>query len=133
MSKIFLFMLGVLVAGLGSIGNAHEGHDQAPGVLQANHGGTVLPGSEVNFEYAVSGTQVQMYVISHDKKDIPVAEVKLTATAKPAKMKAEPLKIELQEGTYRANVDFKNSHRVEVNVNVDHKGKISKFKFQVEK
>lgn len=132
MSKKLLAILGILVATIASTGFGHEGHDQAPGVLQANHGGSVLAGSEVNFEYVVSGSQLQMYVLGHDKKDVPVSDVKLAATAKPAKMKAETLKVELQEGVYRANVDFKGSHRVEVNVNVDHQGKKSKFKFQME-
>lgn len=112
---------------------AHEGHDETPGALKANHGGVVKAGQEINLEYVVSGEDVKLYPLSHDGKDLAANEVKLTATAKLPKGKAETLKLEIKDGVYLAKVDFKGAYRVEIMVKADNKGKESTFKFQVEK
>lgn len=112
---------------------AHEGHDQTPGALKAIHGGTVKPGKELNLEYVVSGTEVKLYPVSHEAKDVSAAEVKLTGTATLPKGKATPAKIEFKDGVYVTNVDFKSAYRVEMNVTAETNGKKSTFKFQVEK
>lgn len=112
---------------------AHEGHDETPGALKANHGGVVKSGKEINLEYVVKGDTVELYPASHDGKDLPVADVTLTGTAKPSKGKPAPLKFESKNGAYLAKIDFKGAYRVEVQVIADNKGKQSTFKFQVEK
>lgn len=112
---------------------AHEGHDQTPGMLKANHGGIVKPGKQVNLEYVVSGEQVKMYPVSHEGKDLGSTEVTVSATAKSPKSKAESLNIEYKDGAFVTQVDFKGAYRSELNVVVDEKGKSSQFKFQVEK
>lgn len=112
---------------------AHEGHDDAPGSIKANHGGTVKAGKEINLEYVVSGSEVKLFPVSHDGKDIPSADVKLTLTAKLPKGKAEAVKTESKDGAIVAKVDFKTAYRIEMTVDADHLGKKSNFKFQVEK
>ena len=112
---------------------AHEGHDNAPGALKANHGGVVKSGKEINLEYVVKGDTVELYPASHEGKDLPLAEVSLTGTAKPSKGKSAPLKLDTKNGAYLAKVDFKGAYRVEVQVVADNKGKKSTFKFQVER
>ena len=112
---------------------AHEGHDNTPGALKAIHGGVVKAGKENNLEYVVSGDLVKLYPISHDGKDIVASDVKISATAKLPKGKAETLKLELKDGVYTAKVDFKGAYRIEFMVSTDNKGKQSTFKFQVEK
>lgn len=112
---------------------AHEGHDQAPGTIKSNHGGVVKVGKEINLEYVVNGTEVKFFPASHDGKDLNSADVQMTVTAKLPKGKAENLKLDNKNGSLVATVDFKNAYRVEVNVEANHQGKKSIFKFQVEK
>ena len=112
---------------------AHEGHDVTPGSIKANHGGTVKAGKEINLEYVVSGSEVKLFPVSHDGKDLTVAEVKLSVTAKLPKGKAETIKLDSKDGMFIAKVDFKSAYRIEMNVEADAKGKKSSFKFQVEK
>ncbi len=112
---------------------AHEGHDQAPGTIKANHGGTVKSGKQLNLEYVVSGTEVKLFLASHAGEDLATDSAKITATSKLPKGKAEPIKVEFKEGSFVALVDFKNAYRVELNVEVDLNGKKSQFKLQIEK
>jgi hypothetical protein len=127
-----LIMLAAAVL-IGSSAIAHEGHDMAPGALKANHGGVVKAGKEINLEYVVSGTDILMYPMSHEGKDISASMVKLTATGKSPKGKEEPLKLSLKNGGYAGVVDFKGAYRTEVKVSSDVGGKKDSFKFQVEK
>lgn len=112
---------------------AHEGHDNTPGSLKANHGGTVKPGKEINLEYVVSGNELKLYPASHEGADLASADVKLTATNKLPKGKAESLKIETKNGVFIAPIDFKTAYRIEVVATVEYQGKKNSFKFQVEK
>ncbi len=112
---------------------AHEGHDEAPGAIKTNHGGTVKAGKEINLEYVVSGSEVKLYPLSHEGKDLAATEVKLLVMAKSPKGKAETIKVDNKDGAYIAMVDFKGAYRTEVTVDADVKGKKSTFKFQVEK
>lgn len=122
------------IALLGSIAAfAHEGHDNVPGAIKANHGGTVMPGKEINLEYVVSGTEVKLYPASHEGADLTASEVKLVVKSKLPSGKPQQIKIDSKDGTFIAKVDFKNAYRVEVNVDAEVKGKKSSFKFQVEK
>lgn len=118
----------------GSIGLfAHEGHDQTPGALKANHGGVVKSGKQINLEYVVTGDLLSLYPATHEGTDLKPADVKLSATAKLPKGKAEPVKLEIKDGAYLAKVDFKGAYRVELQVIATSDGKDSTFKFQVEK
>jgi hypothetical protein len=112
---------------------AHEGHDNAPGALKAIHGGTVKSGKEINLEFLVSGTEVKLFPLTHEGKDLTSDEVKLSVNAKLPKGKAEPSKLEYKEGAFVTQVDFKSAYRIELNVNATFKEKIDTFKFQVEK
>lgn len=112
---------------------AHEGHDDAPGALKANHGGVVKAGKDINLEYVVSGELIKLYPVSHEGKDLAANDIKLTATTKLPKGKAEPVKLEIKDGVYLAKADFKGAYRIEFQVMADNGGKQSTFKFQVEK
>ena len=118
---------------LGSFGlSAHEGHE-TPGALKAIHGGVVKAGKDINLEYVVAGDTVKLFPVSHDGQDIAATDVKITATAKLPKGKAETVKVDVKEGAFVAKADFKGAYRIEFTVNADNKGKLSTFKFQVEK
>lgn len=126
--KLFIvFILASLTA------VAHEGHDDAPGMLKANHGGVVKAGKDINLEYVVSGTTVKLFPIGHDGKDLSASVVKISATTKAPKGKAEKALVEIKDGDYVTQVDFKQAYRVEMEVVADNHGKKSTFKFQVEK
>jgi len=112
---------------------AHDGHNQTPGLLKANHGGTVRAGKEINLEFVVAGNELKLYPASHEGADLASSEVKLTATGKLPKGKAETLKIESKNGAFVAPIDFKTAYRIEIIATTEHKGKKDTFKFQVEK
>ena len=126
-----LIMLVILIGSVNVF--AHEGHDNAPGALKANHGGTVKAGKDINVEYVVAGTEVKIYPMSHDGKDLTPAEAKLVATTMAPKGKALPTTLNYKDGSYVASVDFKGAYRIEMNVTADVKGKKDSFKFQIEK
>lgn len=124
----------VLTAMLGTLGAyAHEGHDNAPGALKANHGGVVKAGKEINLEYVVKGDLVELYPVSHEGKDLTSVDVKLTVKTTLPKSKPEVTKVDVKNGVFVAKADFKGAYRIEFNVVADNKGKQSNFKFQVEK
>ncbi len=124
----------IVMAILGSLNVfAHEGHDQTPGAIKSNHGGVVKAGKVINLEYVISGSEVKLFPVNHDGKDLTAAEVKLTVTTKLPKGKSESVKTESKDGVFVAMVDFKTAYRIEMNVEADVKGKKSAFKFQVEK
>lgn len=118
----------------GSIGIfAHEGHDKTPGTLKANHGGVVKPGKLINLEYVVTGDSLTLYPATHEGTDLKPTDVKLSATAKLPKGKAEPVKLEIKGDAYTAQIDFKGAYRAELQVIALSQGKETTFKFQVEK
>lgn len=133
-SNKIAFILGTLLSlNLSQKIYAHEGHDQVPGAITANHGGTVKAGKQFNLEYVFSGTELKLFPVSHEGKDLDVNNVKLTATTKSPKTKTENIKLEQKENMYTSTVDFKNAYRIEVLVNAEEKGKKSTFKIQLEK
>lgn len=130
MKKIVFSMMAILFF---QPAFAHEDHGAAPGTFKALHGGSVLVGKEINLEYVISGSQVKLYPVTHEGKELSTSQVKVTATAKVPKGKAENLKLETKDGALATEVDFKNSHRAEVNVSTEANGKKDTFKFQVER
>lgn len=130
MFKKMVFM-SILACSLNLL--AHDGHNQTPGSLKANHGGTVKAGKEINLEFVVSGNELKLYPASHEGADLASAEVKLSATGKLPKGKPESLKFELKNGAFTTAIDFKTAYRIEVVATTEHKDKKDTFKFQVEK
>lgn len=130
---MFRGLILLIVTVLSTCAFAHEGHDGAPGALKSNHGGTVKAGKELNLEYLVSGSEVKLFPMSHDGKDLPTTEVIMTVNAKTPKGKSERINLEVKDGAFSAVIDFKGAYRIEMNVEAENKGKKSTFKFQVEK
>lgn len=121
----------ILLSSLGVF--AHEGHDEAPGALKANHGGVVKSGKIINLEYVVKGDIVELYPASHEGKDLVATDVKLSAKAKLPKGKPEPVSLDLKNGIYIAKANFKGAYRIEFQVEAVFNKQPSTFKFQVEK
>ena len=112
---------------------AHEGHEDSPLAMKANHGGTVKSGKELNLEYVVTGGEIKLFPVSHEGKDLPLNEVKLNVTAKLPRGKTAAVKIKNQDGAFVAQVDFKDAYRVEMNITANYNGKTDIFNVQVEK
>ncbi|MGZ3773604.1 MAG: hypothetical protein ACXVCY_16735 [Pseudobdellovibrionaceae bacterium] len=112
---------------------AHEGHGEAPGMLKAIHGGTILGGKEINLEYLTSGPELKIFPEAHEGDILNIADIKISATTALPKKKAENLKLQLKEGAYVGTVDLKKSHRAEVIITTEIHGKKDHFKFQVER
>ena len=127
--KNLLVVLGILVS---TLTFGHEGHNNAPGSFKSIHGGTVQNGKELNLEVMVNGKELTVYPTSHESKDIPSNEVKLTAQAKPKKGKPYEVKLAPAKGGYSAIVDLQGSNRLPVEITVTSKGKTDKFVVQVE-
>lgn len=130
MKKLILSLLTVILV---QPVLAHEGHGDMPGAIKAAHGGTVLAGKALNLEYIISANEVKIYPLAHAGDSLNVSDLKISATAKLPKGRAENLKLDSKEGFYIGTVDLKKSHRAEVVVNTEIKGKKDAFKFQVEK
>lgn len=126
----FLFITAILFS---TVSFSHEGHDQLPGALKSNHGGVVQAGKEINLEYVVSGNEVKLYPLSHEGKDIPLKDVSFSVTSKRPKEKSSAIKVDEVDRVSILKVDFKKAYRIEVEVKVDHIGRESHFKFQVER
>lgn len=112
---------------------AHEGHDNPPGQIVSQNGGAVKPGGQLNMEMVNEGSKVSFYPISHTGQKIPLADVKVTATAQAPKGKPLPLKLEGTGDAFVGTVDLGRAIRSTVEVKASYKGKSDTFKFQVEK
>lgn len=127
-------ILSLFIASLSQPVLAHEGHGEMPGMIKALHGGTVLAGKALNLEYVTAANEIKIYPHAHAGDSLSFSDLKVSATAKIPKGKAENLKLESKEGAfYFGIVDLKKSHRAEVVVTTETKGKKDSFKFQVEK
>ena len=129
---MFKKLVSLLVLLISVTAFAHEGHE-APVSLKPNHGGVVKGGRIINLEYVVLNDEVTFYPTTHDGKALTATDVKLTATAKLPKGKAQPVPLEIKNDVFTTKVDFKDSYRVEYVVSADLGGKVSSFKIQVEK
>lgn len=125
--------VSILVASLMSLSLlAHEGHNNAPGSFKSLHGGTVQNGKELNLEVIISGKELTVYPTSHESKDIPEKDVKVSALAKPKKGKAYPVTLINSKGGYSATVELQGSNRLPVEITVQSHGKTDHFTVQIE-
>lgn len=126
----FLFLIITIFLPLNLMG--HEGHNDAPGTLKSLHGGTVQRGKELNLEVIINGREFILYPTSHENKDIPAGEVKITATAKPKKGKKYLVSLLSSKGGYSATVDLHGANRLPIEIDIKSRGKIDHFTIQIE-
>lgn len=111
---------------------AHEGHDHAPGVVQAPHGGVAKAGKNVSVELVTEGTTLKIYPLDAASK--PLAGARVSATAQlPKSKKKETVVLTPQADRFEGSFASGGSYRytLEVKVGVG-KTKDEKFVFQVE-
>ncbi|QDK44640.1 hypothetical protein B9G69_010310 [Bdellovibrio sp. SKB1291214] len=133
MNKQFLTIAlsSILFFGVNSI--AHEGHDEIPGQIKAQHGGIVKAGKEINMEMLVSGDSIQFFPLAHSGEDLKIADVKLTGTAKTPKGKPQALTFTNDGKAFATKVDLKGAYRADLDIKAQHSGKTDSFKFLLEK
>jgi len=122
--------LMIVLAPLAS--SAHEGHDHAPGVIQAPHGGVAKAGTHVSLELVTEGKTLKLYPLDAATK--PLAGARVSATAQlPKSKKKETVSLtskgEYFEGTFASGGAYRYTLEVKVGVG---KVKDEKFVFQVE-
>jgi hypothetical protein len=111
---------------------AHEGHNKTPGSFKSLHGGTVQNGKELNLEVIINAKELTVFPTSHESKDVPEKDIKISATAKPKKGKAYPVSLVNIKGGYSATIDLQGSNRLPVEITVISHGKTDHFTVQVE-
>lgn len=111
---------------------SHEGHDHAPGSIKSLHGGVVQGGKQINLEVIANPSEITLFPLSHEGKDLLAKDVKIEATAKPKKGKPYPVKFEAAKTGFSAKVDLQGANRLPVTINVTNEGKIDHFTVQVE-
>ena len=129
-----LIATALLTLGFSSFqAQAHEGHDQIPGAVKALHGGVVKTGKEFNVEMLAVDQNVEFFVLAHEGESIDMKAVKLTATGKSPKGKAQEIKLENTGKSFKGTLDFQGSYRLDVEVKTEYQGKIDLYKFLAEK
>lgn len=127
-----ILLLTVLIFSFG-FANAHEGHDKTPGLQSTRPGGTIKGTDRIYLELVSDKDGAQLYPMDHDKKAIPLSEVKMEAKMTiPRKNKTQNLKLTAQNDHFAAKVDAKGAHRYDLDVSVTHGGNTEKLKFSVE-
>ena len=124
--------ISVLVLALATTSYAHEGHDKTPGSLKSLHGGAVQSGHQLNLEVLINGSEITLYPISHEGRDVAAQDVKIEATAKPKKGKPYAVKFESTKNGFTSKVELQGANRLPVTVNVTNEGKTDHFLVQVE-
>ncbi len=127
-----IILLTALIFSFG-IANAHEGHDKTPGLQPTRPGGTIKGTDHIYLELVSDKEGVKLYPMDHDKKPMPLADVKIEGKMTiPRKNKTKVLKFTAQDDHFAAKVDAKGAHRYDLDVTVTHGGKAEKLKFSVE-
>jgi len=131
--KVALITFG-MVLGLSAF--AHEGHDHAPGMENAPHGGTIKKGKFLSFEIVTTGSELKVYPFVNEKKTnlkpVPVSEVKLLGNYQIPKKKKVAVTFTSQEDYFVAKIDAKGAYRYALDLNATYKGKTDKVTVQVE-
>lgn len=110
---------------------AHEGHNHSPG-SEAPHGGVVKEGKTIHMELVAEGNSVKLFPLDKDYKSLPLKDIKITATAQPAKKSLVPLTLKPGQASFDGTVDPQGARRVELKIEAELAGKKENFTFQVE-
>ncbi len=122
----------LLSLAFGTYAAAHEGHDKAPGSVQAPHGGVVQGTSQMYIELVNDASGIKLYPLTHDLVAVATKNVKVAATAQAPKKKKEPVKLTAVEDHFEGKVDAKGAYRYTLVLETTYQGKKEKVTFQVE-
>lgn len=126
------FLIMILLA-LPTFSFAHEGHDKAPGAVNAPHGGFIQGTNELYLELVANSEGIKIYPLTHGLKPIALKEIQLDGKVSfPKKSKAETVKFDSTEDAFVAKVNSKGAHRYTLELNIAYQGKKEKTKFNVE-
>ena len=138
MKEVLVAAILAFTLGAGVQSWAHEGHN-APGSVQAQHGGTVKATKSFYIELVQEGNTLKLYPMGHDFKPVPLKEVQIEATAQLPKAKAktsvkfsEHAVDDATQSHYMGSFDAKGAHRYTLVVTAQYRGKKEAVTFQVE-
>lgn len=130
MRKFLLFATLVFSV---AIVTAHEGHDKTPGLQPTRPGGIIKGTKQIYLELVSAEKGVKIYPMDHEKKPIPLSELKLDGQMTiPRKNNVQVLKFVALDDHFAAQVDAKGAHRYDLEVSVTRAGNSEKIKFNVE-
>jgi hypothetical protein len=118
--------------------DAHEGHNHAPGMKMAPHGGIVKESKTMHWEMVREGKEVKLF--PYDIKMTHVKPEDLTVSAalvQPRKNLNNPLSLKVEGEAFMFDLVDTGSHRYELNVFFEKKikskdSKPDKVQFQIE-
>lgn len=132
MNKLIIFITLILSL---EVVMAHEGHFNVPGVQISKMipPGQVKATSNLFVEVKEEKGIVKVLIFDHDKKDIPLNDLKITGLVKfPRKTKTEEAKFIAKDNMFEAKIDAKHSHRYTLELTVTFAGKTEKMNFNIE-
>lgn len=116
--KKTILTTAILVFGL--LAMASPDHDHGAPSVQPTKGGTIQSAHGNEFEMAMKGDKVFLYV--YDKKGtmLKTSDVKISVSLENPKTKEKdvPVKMTDKKEFWESNIDFKGSHRVTYTVSV---------------
>lgn len=91
---------------------AHEGHHDAPGMVQAPKGGVIKSLEESHVEVVAKGSEVKVYLYSKDLKPADASRFKIKLfTELPRAKKKETIEFKSNGNVLEARFDAKGAHR----------------------
>ncbi|KYG62345.1 hypothetical protein AZI87_17640 [Bdellovibrio bacteriovorus] len=98
---------------------AHEGHHDAPGMVQAPKGGVIKSLEESHIEVVAKGNEVKVYLYSKDLKPADASRFKIKLSAElPRAKKKEALEFKANGNVLESSFDAKGAHRYTLIVNI---------------
>jgi hypothetical protein len=112
---------------------AHEGHDQTPGALKAQHGGVLKTGKDFNMEMVIIGNNIEFFPRAHDGEVFEMKDLQMVVTASAPKGKPQPVTLQKGEKSFKGTVDFQKAYRLNLEAKTEYQKKSDLFKFLAEK
>lgn len=126
--KLLTLALGILTAP--SL-FAHEGHEHAPGAINAPHGGVVKMGKEIALEFVQADGKLKIYPLTHELKAIPLTDIKLQGKAQPAKKSKVDMSFTAEGEFYTASYKGQ-SYKTDLDITANYKGKTDSIRQTIE-
>lgn len=112
---------------------AHEGHDHAPGVINAPHGGVLEETDRFAVELVTVKEGLKLYLFDHEMNSVDLKGVQVEGKMTlPRNKKSEAVSFKLAKDHFEAKVKAKGAYRYVLDLSVTKSGKTDKVRFNVE-
>ena len=132
MTRLFIGLLSVFL--ISAPMDALEGHDHAPGAVQAPHGGSMLKAKTFYLEVVTKrGGLIKIYPLNLERKVIALDKIRVTATTiLPRQKEKKPLPLQAKNDHFDGKPEIKDTHRYTLQVAVSYGDEHELLDFQVE-